>query len=127
MAATARRTFAKVNSSAMRARHPEVPNLIPGLAANFVEAVAIARYCSVRRAGQPEDRGGQRQSVNAGDTRRKERNVPKNDKVIVLVTCGSAEDAGLIAEGLVEQRLAACVDRKSTRLNSSHSSISYAV
>src|SRR2546425_12905447 len=105
MAATARRTFAKVNSSAMRARHPEVPNLIPGLAANFVEALAIARYCSVRRAGQPEGRGGERQSVNAGDTtRRKERNVAKNDKVVVLVTCGSAEDAGLIAEGLVEQR-----------------------
>ncbi len=36
--------------------------------------------------------------------------MAKNDKVVVLVTCGSAEDAGLIAEGLVEQRLAACVN-----------------
>src|SRR5260370_3947341 len=98
MAATARRTFAKVNSSAMRARHPEVPNSIPGLSANFVEAVAIARYCNVRRAGQPEGRGGARQSVNAGDTtRRKEHNVAKNDKDALLVTRGSAEGAGLTA------------------------------
>ncbi len=36
--------------------------------------------------------------------------MAKDEKVVVLVTCGSAEDAGLIAEGLVEQRLAACVN-----------------
>src|SRR5260370_8862811 len=102
MAATARRTFAKVNSSAMRARHPEVPNSIPGLSANFVEAVAIARYCNVRRAGQPEGRGGERQSVNAGDTtRRKEQNGAKKAKVVVLGTCGSPQDAGRTPQGPV--------------------------
>lgn len=32
------------------------------------------------------------------------------DKVVVLVTCPSAEDAGRIARALVEVRLAACVN-----------------
>jgi periplasmic divalent cation tolerance protein len=32
------------------------------------------------------------------------------DKVVVLVTCGSAEEAGRIAKALVEERLAACVN-----------------
>jgi periplasmic divalent cation tolerance protein len=32
------------------------------------------------------------------------------DKIIVLVTCGSAKEAGRIARSLVEQRLAACVN-----------------
>lgn len=36
--------------------------------------------------------------------------MARNERVVILVTCGSAEDAGLIAEGLVEQRLAACVN-----------------
>lgn len=36
--------------------------------------------------------------------------MAKNDNMVVLVTCASGEDAGLIAEGLVEQRLAACVN-----------------
>ena len=31
------------------------------------------------------------------------------DKVVVFVTCGSAEEAGKIARALVEERLAACV------------------
>jgi periplasmic divalent cation tolerance protein len=32
------------------------------------------------------------------------------DKVVVLVTCSSAEEAGRIASALVEERLAACVN-----------------
>ena len=32
------------------------------------------------------------------------------DKVMVLVTCGSGEEAGRIARALVEKRLAACVN-----------------
>jgi len=32
------------------------------------------------------------------------------DKVVVFVTCGSAEEAERIAHGLVEERLAACVN-----------------
>ncbi|MFQ5662473.1 MAG: divalent-cation tolerance protein CutA [Terriglobia bacterium] len=32
------------------------------------------------------------------------------DKVVVFVTCGSAEEAGRIARALVEERLAACVN-----------------
>ncbi|MCI0401907.1 MAG: divalent-cation tolerance protein CutA [Acidobacteria bacterium] len=32
------------------------------------------------------------------------------DKVVVLVTCSSAEEAGRIAKALVEERLAACVN-----------------
>jgi periplasmic divalent cation tolerance protein len=32
------------------------------------------------------------------------------DKIIVLVTCGSAKEARRIARALVEQRLAACVN-----------------
>jgi periplasmic divalent cation tolerance protein len=32
------------------------------------------------------------------------------DKIVVLVTCGSANEAGRIARSLVEQKLAACVN-----------------
>jgi periplasmic divalent cation tolerance protein len=32
------------------------------------------------------------------------------DKVVVLVTCSSGEEAGRIAQALVEERLAACVN-----------------
>jgi len=32
------------------------------------------------------------------------------DKIVVLVTCGSAKEAARIARSLVEQRLAACVN-----------------
>ena len=35
------------------------------------------------------------------------------DKVVVLVTCGSAEEAARIARALVEERLAACVNLSS--------------
>lgn len=32
------------------------------------------------------------------------------DKIVVLVTCGSAEEASRIAQALVEEKLAACVN-----------------
>ena len=32
------------------------------------------------------------------------------DKIVVLVTCGSGEEAGRIAQALVQERLAACVN-----------------
>src|ERR1700737_4845098 len=34
----------------------------------------------------------------------------KRDNIVVLVTCGSAREAGRIAHALVEARLAACVN-----------------
>jgi periplasmic divalent cation tolerance protein len=34
----------------------------------------------------------------------------KRDEIVVLVTCGSAREAGRIAQALVEARLAACVN-----------------
>jgi len=35
--------------------------------------------------------------------------LPRNDKVVVLVTCGSRKEARCIAQALVNKRLAACV------------------
>jgi periplasmic divalent cation tolerance protein len=40
------------------------------------------------------------------------------DKVVVLVTCGSAKEARRIAKAVVEQRLAACVNILDARVHS---------
>lgn len=40
------------------------------------------------------------------------------DKVVVLVTCGSAKEARLIAKAVVEQKLAACVNILDARVQS---------
>src|SRR5690554_7484257 len=45
-----------------------------------------------------------------------------NAKRIIIVACGTSWHAGLVAEYMIEE-----LDRKSTRLNSSHVRISYAV
>ena len=42
------------------------------------------------------------------------------DKIVVLVTCGSAREAKRIAQALVERRLAACVNVFSTRVRSTY-------
>lgn len=44
--------------------------------------------------------------------------MPKLDKVIVLVTCGSRPEAEKIARALVEARLAACVNLLGTPVRS---------
>lgn len=40
------------------------------------------------------------------------------DKIVVLVTCGSAKEARKIARALVEQRIAACVNLLTTPVES---------
>jgi periplasmic divalent cation tolerance protein len=40
------------------------------------------------------------------------------DKVVVLVTCGSAKEARRIAKAVVEQKLAACVNIPNARVHS---------
>ncbi|HTW24204.1 MAG TPA: divalent-cation tolerance protein CutA [Candidatus Baltobacteraceae bacterium] len=40
------------------------------------------------------------------------------DKVVVLVTCGSAKEARRIARGVVEEKLAACVNIVDARVQS---------
>lgn len=42
------------------------------------------------------------------------------DKIVVLVTCGSAGEANRIAEGLVKRRLAACVNVIGARVRSTY-------
>ena len=42
------------------------------------------------------------------------------DKRVVLVTCGSAQEASRIARALVEQRLAACVNVLDARVRSTY-------
>ena len=42
------------------------------------------------------------------------------DKVVVLVTCGNAQEAKRIARALVERRLAACVNVLGTRVRSTY-------
>ncbi len=42
------------------------------------------------------------------------------DKIVVLVTCGSAAEAKRIAQGLVERRLAACVNVVGARVRSTY-------
>ncbi len=42
------------------------------------------------------------------------------DKVVVLVTCGSAGEANRIARGLVERRLTACVNVLTARVRSTY-------
>jgi periplasmic divalent cation tolerance protein len=42
------------------------------------------------------------------------------DKIVVLVTCGSATEANRIARGLVRRRLAACVNVIGARLRSTY-------
>jgi periplasmic divalent cation tolerance protein len=37
-------------------------------------------------------------------------NFPVTDKIVVLATCGSAEEADKVARSLVDARLAACVN-----------------
>ncbi len=42
------------------------------------------------------------------------------DKVVVLVTCGTRDEAGRIAKRLVERRLAACVNVLDARVRSTY-------
>jgi periplasmic divalent cation tolerance protein len=85
-----------VKSSAITPRQPEVPKCI----AWFV----TDGYCIL--ALKPLSHNIQNDARRISkDTE----NFPMTDKIVVLVTCGSAEEARKIARALVEHRLAACV------------------
>jgi periplasmic divalent cation tolerance protein len=86
-----------VKSSAITPRQPEVPKCI----AWFV----TDGYCIL--ALKP-------QSHNIQDDARRiskdTENFAMTDKIVVLVTCGSAKEARKIARAVVEKRLAACAN-----------------
>src|ERR1700732_1078027 len=93
MPCTARWTLANVNSSAITARHPDVPNLI-----------CVAIGCLVCFEGNLKLISNSR-----FDSIRYDR-FYMTDKRLVLTTCGSLEEARSIAHTLVERQLAACVN-----------------
>jgi periplasmic divalent cation tolerance protein len=86
-----------VKSSAITPRQPEVPKCI----AWFV----TDGYCIL--ALKP-------QTHNIQDDARRTSKVTENfemtNKIVVLVTCGSAKEARKIARAVVEQRIAACAN-----------------
>src|SRR5712664_2974364 len=95
MAVTARRTVAKVKSSAMRPRQPEVPNLM-GEAAVFAEAL-MGGYST--RAGSTLKEVTEKAMIRTNGRYR-----------IVLVTCASIAEARRIGRSAVKKRLAACAN-----------------
>jgi len=114
MAAAAKRTFAKVKSSAMIARQPEVPNLI--VAVIYFPRCKYSpdpfpskmfppsgRYCSLPCKRETSRKRHRRERVTG-------REDILTDKCLVFVTCASAAEAKRIARALVEERLAACVN-----------------
>ncbi|MBZ5662683.1 MAG: divalent-cation tolerance protein CutA [Acidobacteriia bacterium] len=62
-----------------------------------------AKYCSVERKFQTEWKCAARERVTGVEG-------PLTDKLVVLVTCGSAAEARRIARAVVQARLAACVN-----------------
>jgi periplasmic divalent cation tolerance protein len=86
-----------VKSSAITPRQPEVPKCI----AWFV----TDGYCIL--APKPQSHNIQNDARRISkDTE----NFPMTDKIVVLVTCGSAKEARKIARAVVEDRLAACAN-----------------
>src|SRR4030095_15993648 len=104
MPVTAHRTFAKVNSSAITARQPEVPNLI------WVVMIASCRYAISSLADRDDVAYYEPRACSCGSSSLVEARFYMTDKRVVLTTAGSQEEARKIAHGLVEQRLAACVN-----------------
>src|SRR5216683_3146498 len=96
IAVTARRTLAKVKSSAIRPRQPEVPNLMG--------EVAIARYSSPEYEGKRSADAAQARDLREGGM------VAGKNGRIVLVTCGSIVEARRIASAVVRRKLAACAN-----------------
>jgi periplasmic divalent cation tolerance protein len=94
MAAEARRTPAKVKSSAMTPRQPEVPK--------WIVCFVTGDYCILAHELKSRKNGASRKSKGGWAT-------IMTDKIIVLVTCGSRKETRKIACALVGQRLAACV------------------
>jgi periplasmic divalent cation tolerance protein len=86
-----------VKSSAITPRQPEVPKCI----AWFV----TDGYCIL--ALKPRSHNIQN---DARRTSKDTENFQMTDKVVVLVTCGSAREARKIARAVVEERLAACAN-----------------
>lgn len=106
-AADARRTPPNVKSSAITPRQPEVPKCI----AWFV----TDGYCIL--APKPQSHNIQ------NDARRTSKDTAKfhmTDKIVVLVTCGSAEEARKIARALVRQHTAACANILSSPVQSAY-------
>ncbi|MBZ5699823.1 MAG: divalent-cation tolerance protein CutA [Acidobacteriia bacterium] len=62
-----------------------------------------ARYCSVARKAQLYGKRSKRERVTGSEDL-------LTDKFVVLVTCSSMAEAQRIARGIVEGRLAACVN-----------------
>jgi periplasmic divalent cation tolerance protein len=94
MAAEARRTPAKVKSSAMMPRQPEVPK--------WIVCFVTDDYCILGRELKSRKNGASRKSKGGWA-------ATMTDKILVLVTCGSRKEARKIARALVGKRLAACV------------------
>src|ERR1700736_2956215 len=93
MAVTASRTLAKVKSSAISPRQPEVPNL---MGEEFGEG-SMAMYSSPvidKRKWTTIDRG-----------RREGNEMPDRQCRVVLVTCGTLAEAKRIPRAALEDRL----------------------
>src|SRR5580658_8630708 len=100
IAADARRTPGKVKSSAMIPRQPEVPKWIAWL--------VTRRYCIVSRKSRVSGIHWGASPKSNGPRAGPKGKTTMTDKIVVLVTCGSAREARTIARELVERRLAAC-------------------
>jgi periplasmic divalent cation tolerance protein len=86
-----------VKSSAITPRQPEVPKCI----AWFV----TDGYCILALKPQSHNIQNDARRISK-DTE----NFAMTDKIVVLVTCGSAKEARKIARAVVEKRLAACAN-----------------
>ncbi len=118
MADAARRTPANVKSLAITPRQPDVPKEIVLEAAapewpvperpalERIVLLAIGGYCILwpKPRALPNRAGASRKSKAGG------RAEKMTDKIVVMVTCGSAREARRIARALVERRLAACAN-----------------
>src|SRR5258707_10743745 len=95
MALTASRTLAKVNSSAITPRQPEVPNLMGEVIMNRYSSLTMQKTKAVRAVYL----GQGREAMKAGGRNR-----------VVLVTCATLNESRKIARGVLQKRLAACVN-----------------
>jgi periplasmic divalent cation tolerance protein len=94
-----------VKSSAITPRQPEVPKCI----AWFV----TDGYCILALKPQSHNIQNDARRISK-DTE----NFAMTDKIVVLVTCGSAKEARKIARAIVEKRLAACANMLSSPVQS---------
>src|ERR1700690_1982927 len=105
MPETARRTLAKVKSSAITPRQPEVPNLMGEVVMTAYSN--LSRPFSIYEAACRDDRA--KDSGHEGGTMSPSANAIGEAR-IVLVTVESLTEARRIAKSLVKKKLAACVN-----------------